>query len=166
MEAFREFVEQLAEVAVLRDRFRDFQQRLVPRLRGSAGQFASGNIAHSSENNIPVRRGSTYSGIVLPRSETYLSSLTKILIGETQAIESEKNAGFSWRWRLAGDFSDLHTLQTAGETPALQHIARPSREVIGSSEKNSKNMKKELTGDQSTAHNYASGCIKLSRSWR
>ena len=42
MQAFGEFVEQFAEIAVLRDRFGYFQQRLVARFRGSAGQFASG----------------------------------------------------------------------------------------------------------------------------
>ena len=59
MQPLREFVEQLAEVAVLRDRFGHFQQRLVLRLRRSGGQFAGGNIVHRSENNTPVRRGST-----------------------------------------------------------------------------------------------------------
>jgi hypothetical protein len=37
MQPLREFVKQLAEVAVLRDRFGHFQQRLMPRFRGSRG---------------------------------------------------------------------------------------------------------------------------------
>jgi hypothetical protein len=32
---------------------------LMLRLRGSAGQLAGGDVAHCSENNILVRRGST-----------------------------------------------------------------------------------------------------------
>ena len=59
MQPLGEFVEQFAEVAVLGNRFGHFQQRLMLRLRGCGGQFAGGNIAHRSENNTQVRRGST-----------------------------------------------------------------------------------------------------------
>ncbi|HEV7967823.1 MAG TPA: hypothetical protein VGP19_09645 [Candidatus Acidoferrales bacterium] len=59
MKALREFVEQLAEIAVLHDRFGHFQQRLMLGFRRGTGQFASGTIVHSPENNTLVRRGST-----------------------------------------------------------------------------------------------------------
>ena len=53
------FMEQLAEIAVLGNRFGHFQQRPMLRFRRSGGQFASGNIVHRLENNTPVRGGST-----------------------------------------------------------------------------------------------------------
>ncbi len=47
------FMEQLAEIAVLGNRFGHFQQRPMLRLRRSGGQFASGDIVHRLENNTP-----------------------------------------------------------------------------------------------------------------
>ena len=80
VQPLRQFVEQLAEIAVLGDRFGHFEQRLMLRLRRSAGQFASGNIAHSLENNTTVRRGSTRDELFEP-SETSDISRT---IGRSQ----------------------------------------------------------------------------------
>ncbi len=51
MQSLREFVEQLAEIAVLRDGFGHFQKSLVPRFRRSAGRYGNGRFAHRSENN-------------------------------------------------------------------------------------------------------------------
>ena len=59
MQAFRKLVKQFAEVAVLRDRFGHFQQRLVARFRRSAGRYVNGRFAHRLENNTEFLNVST-----------------------------------------------------------------------------------------------------------
>jgi hypothetical protein len=59
MQPLGEFMEQLPEVAVLGDRLRHFEQRLVLRFRRRSGQWVRGSIAHTSENSIQARHGST-----------------------------------------------------------------------------------------------------------